>query len=991
MLDTWPMMRNDGWMARFLAMLLLGCFLLHAPAWAGEVDSALDRAGENREQIQQALDQVPDDQRLGMEWLVTHMPEEDLRTLDATFLLENCQYAYAAWREAPWHEEVSEEMFFEAILPYASINERRDNWRADFRERFAHHVSEATTPSEAAAILNNEMYGQVGVIYSTKRPKADQSPYESIDAGLASCTGLTVLLVDACRSQGIPARFVGTPLWSDGSGNHSWVEVWDDGWHFTGAAEPTGMELDKAWFSGRAGTADRTDPINGIYAATWAKSPIHFPMSWRLHDETVGGIDVTDRYTVDRQPVPEGMARVRFKAVGPGDERIMVPLRISGQGMEPIETSTRDERFDGNDHVTVLLPSDTPVTADFRHGAGTMDFVVAEDEQLAVIKLPDTQPFSEEQARSTRTSMLRRHAQLVRDQRAAEHEARTLTIGEHEMPFWYTIYGEKPEGGRSLYISMHGGGGAPAEVNDSQWENQKKLYTPEEGVYLAPRAPTNTWNLWHQGHIDDFYDRLIENMIVFEDVNPDRVYIMGYSAGGDGVYQLAPRMADRLAAAAMMAGHPNETRPDGLRNLPFALHMGGEDSAYDRNRIGREWKAKLAQLAEADPGGYPHQAQIHEGKGHWMDKKDAVALPWMAQHDRNRYPEKITWLQDDVTHGRFYWLAVDTPVARQRIVVERDGQVFRIIESGGAEQIRLRLNDEMVDMDRPVIVMQEGRELFRGIVPRTYETMSRTLAERGDPLGIYTGELIVEPVDSAHGYKEGSVDVEVDGDARAYPYRIRRPDRIAEGERLPLVVFLHGAGERGDDNVSQLKYFPQRAFSEEHLLRHRCIVLAPQCPSGESWVEFDHPYEASMKQEEAAPAMQAAIAAVQRVLEQEPVDPFRVYLVGLSMGGYGTWDLAARHPELFAAIVPICGGGDPATASQLASVPTWAFHGTADTVVPEVRTVEMVEAIQDAGGSPKYSALEGVGHNSWSTAFGPEGGMDWMFDQQRPTICEPAP
>ena len=119
------------------------------------------------------------------------------------------------------------------------------------------------------------------------------------------------------------------------------------------------------------------------------------------------------------------------------------------------------------------------------------------------------------------------------------------------MPFWYTTFGDAPFGERSLWISMHGGGGAPSEVNTSQWENQKKLYTLEEGVYLVPRAPTDTWNLWHQSHIDPMFEQLIENMIVFEGVDPNRVYITGYSAGGDGVYQLAPRMADRLAAAGM--------------------------------------------------------------------------------------------------------------------------------------------------------------------------------------------------------------------------------------------------------------------------------------------------------------------------------------------------------------------------------------------------------------------------------------------------------
>ena len=107
--------------------------------------------------------------------------------------------------------------------------------------------------------------------------------------------------------------------------------------------------------------------------------------------------------------------------------------------------------------------------------------------------------------------------------------------------------------------------------------------------------------MWHQGHIDGLFERLNENMIVFEDVNPDRVYLMGYSAGGDGVYQLAPRMADRWAAAAMMAGHPNETLPLGLRNIAFTLHVGELDSAYNRNNVACQWQEKLTELRRADP------------------------------------------------------------------------------------------------------------------------------------------------------------------------------------------------------------------------------------------------------------------------------------------------------------------------------------------------------------------------------------------------------
>ncbi|MEC7130147.1 MAG: polyhydroxyalkanoate depolymerase, partial [Planctomycetota bacterium] len=159
----------------------------------------------------------------------------------------------------------------------------------------------------------------------------------------------------------------------------------------------------------------------------------------------------------------------------------------------------------------------------------------------------------------------------------------TVRAAGKALKVYERTFGDAPDRGHSLWISMHGGGGAPARVNDGQWNNQIELYQPKEGIYVAPRAPTNTWNLWHEGHIDDLFDRLIENYVIDRGVNPNRVYLMGYSAGGDGVYQLAPRMADRFAAASMMAGHPNGVPMDGVRNLPFMIWMGANDGAYKRN------------------------------------------------------------------------------------------------------------------------------------------------------------------------------------------------------------------------------------------------------------------------------------------------------------------------------------------------------------------------------------------------------------------------
>ena len=354
-------------------------------------------------------------------------------------------------------------------------------------------------------------------------------------------------------------------------------------------------------------------------------------------------------------------------------------------------------------------------------------------------------PLTKEAAGRALAILWERHAAEIKESRAGEVKAKRLIILDLEMPFAYKVFGEKPVGGRSLYLSMHGGGGAPARVNDQQYENQKGLYKPEEGVYLAPRAPSNTWDLWHQSHVDGFFERLIEDMVVFEDVDPDRVYLMGYSAGGDGVYQLAPRMADRLAAASMMAGHPNESSPLGLRNLPFAIHVGGDDAAYNRNKVAREWGDKLDQLRKDDPEGYLHLTEIHPGRGHWMNREDASAVPWMAKFRRDPVPKKVVWYQDDVTHDRFYWLAVEPGRAAKgaTVIASVEGQEVRIEKAEGVEKLLVRLDDRLLDLDKPVKITARGKTLFEGHVPRTIGGLEKTLEGPGDVKLAFAAEVAV--------------------------------------------------------------------------------------------------------------------------------------------------------------------------------------------------------------------------------------------------------
>ena len=369
-------------------------------------------------------------------------------------------------------------------------------------------------------------------------------------------------------------------------------------------------------------------------------------------------------------------------------------------------------------------------------------------------------PLTKADAAAARVLLWNAHIAAIRKERSDEVKNRLIKEDNLEMPFFFKTFGQKPKDGWSLYISLHGGGGVSKETNDQQWENQKKLYTVDEGIYLTPRAPTDVWNQWHEGHIDRLFARLIEDLIAFEDVNPNRVYVLGYGAGGDGVYQLAPRMADHWAAAAMMTGHPGTVSLLSLRNVPFALQVGENDTAFDRNMLGKQYGESLDRLQRSDPKGYEHFVKIHEGKGSRIHPEDAVALPWMAKFTRNPVPERVVWKQTGVTpgkagevrsvlsphHDRSYWLAVPAGEAKldSLVAAKRDGQTVAITAAENVGKLLIRFDDRMADLDKPVTVTIAGKELFAGQLPRTVGVMIRTLAGRGDPGLVFDAEVEVE-------------------------------------------------------------------------------------------------------------------------------------------------------------------------------------------------------------------------------------------------------
>ena len=294
-------------------------------------------------------------------------------------------------------------------------------------------------------------------------------------------------------------------------------------------------------------------------------------------------------------------------------------------------------------------------------------------------------------------------------------------------------FGTMPRDGRSLYISLHGGGECPKDVNDGQWMNQIYLYELPEGLYVAPRAPWNTWNMWHRKGLDELFEELIRACVVFEGVNPNKVYLLGYSAGGDGVWRMAPRMADRWAAASMMAGHPGNASQENLMNLPFMIWMGENDSAYDRNLLAKEKGEVLDSLSAANPGRYIHSTNIIKDKGHWMDGKDAEAIGWMSQYRRNPYPRSIVWRQEEVVRKHFYWLSApeDELAHGKRVEATIDDNCIDI-QHCDYSRITISLNDSMVDLDKKVTIRYKGRKIARKKLKRTIADMHRNLNERND-------------------------------------------------------------------------------------------------------------------------------------------------------------------------------------------------------------------------------------------------------------------
>lgn len=375
-----------------------------------EALQAVIEASERGEELRKLVAETPTEEQRDMAYLIVNMPEHDREGMDLELLKENVAYANIARNKYAWAKELPEEVYLCDVLPYAVVDEVRDSWRKDMYEMFAPAVDTCETMYDAICAVNANIPALTGVHYNTKREKTNQSPSESIRQGMASCTGLSILLVDAYRAVGIPARFAGTASWHDNRGNHSWTEVWLDGeWRVTEYYFPS--QLDHLWFMADAAKANGEDRNYAIYATRFAGGNDWFPMVWADEGEDaaveglpkwVGAENVTqhyidlayDQYTRHLEAGTHTFLRIAgYKEQGKtqhSEDRVAMGVDIF-RGTEQMGGGlTAGELRDMNDFFSVLLPKNTEYELRYYNDVGelqTQVVALGEEEMLVSIYL----------------------------------------------------------------------------------------------------------------------------------------------------------------------------------------------------------------------------------------------------------------------------------------------------------------------------------------------------------------------------------------------------------------------------------------------------------------------------------------------------------------------------------------------------------------------------------------------------------------------------
>ena len=214
-------------------------------------------------------------------------------------------------------------------------------------------------------------------------------------------------------------------------------------------------------------------------------------------------------------------------------------------------------------------------------------------------------------------------------------------------------------------------------------------------------------------------------------------------------------------------------------------------------------------------------------------------------------------------------------------------------------------------------------------------------------------------------------------------YRLYTPKNLPKDKKIPVVLFLHGAGERGTDNTKQLKHGVKSIINYSIANNQSCFLIAPQCPPKKQWANIPWPKTNHTMPEFPSTPLKLALELLVKKIKSLPIDTNRIYITGMSMGGYGTWDALSRKPRLFTAALPLCGGGDVKQVSKFESIPIQTVHGDADRAVPVENSRQMIRALKTVGAKPLYIEKAGVGHDVWTSTYNDRSILDWLFSQKK--------
>jgi pimeloyl-ACP methyl ester carboxylesterase len=352
-------------------------------------------------------------------------------------------------------------------------------------------------------------------------------------------------------------------------------------------------------------------------------------------------------------------------------------------------------------------------------------------------------PGNEEVFRSLAWNAYRKGGAL--EELQPDHKAGKVVSGEYVSPYVVRQVGKMPEGGWPLVIAMHGGGNAPKQVNDSQWQIMQRYYKDHPGdggyLYLALRAPTDAWNGFYTGYVYPLVARLIRQMLVCEEVNPDKVFLIGYSHGGYGAFAIGPKMADRFAAVHSSAAAPTdgESSPKNLLNTSFTFMIGDRDLAFGRLKRCLAFDQAVKDLRGERKDGYPVRMYLKKGFGH-TGLPDRDHLASMISAVRNPIPDSIVWESTDSVVRRFAWLENPEPSKKQLIEATRKGNRFEI-KLTGIESLNLYLDERMIDYQKPVVVEVNGKVVLERSLSPSLSVLCQTLQERGDPRFSFSSKI----------------------------------------------------------------------------------------------------------------------------------------------------------------------------------------------------------------------------------------------------------